>query len=74
MVMVRQKLAPYGLVRLEVDKATDVTSPFLAAGHLYFNSLEDFQTGFFTHVDEFTIDMPNYTDIAPQMQISEIVK
>jgi uncharacterized protein (TIGR02118 family) len=74
MVMVRQKLAPFGLIRCEVDKATDVTSPFLAVGHLYFNSLEDFQSGFFAHVDEFTMDMPNYTDIPPQMQISEIVK
>ena len=74
MVMVRKRLKPHGLVRAEVDKAADTTSPFIAAGHLYFNSLEDFQDGFFAHIDEFTNDMLNYTDIPPQIQISEIVK
>jgi len=74
MVMVRKRLKPHGLVRAEVDKAADTTSPFIAAGHLHFNSLEDFQDGFFAHIDEFTNDMLNYTDIPPQIQISEIVK
>jgi hypothetical protein len=36
--------------------------------------MEEFQTGFFTHAAEFTADMPNYTDLVPQVQISEIVK
>lgn len=74
MVMVRKRLKLHGLVRAEVDKAADTTSPFIAAGHLYFNSLEDFQNGFFAHADEFANDTPNYTDILPQIQISEIVK
>ncbi len=73
-VMVHQRLDPLGLVRSEVDKAVDATSPFIAAGHLYFNSLEEFQNGFFAHAAEFGEDMPNYTDTALQMQISEIIK
>lgn len=74
MVMVRKRLKPHGLVRDEVDKAADTTSPFIAVGHLYFNSLEDFQNGFFAHIDEFTNDILNCTDILPQIQVSEIVK
>jgi uncharacterized protein (TIGR02118 family) len=72
--MVQQRLEPAGLVRSEMDKATDSTSPFIAIGHLYFNSLDDFQKGFAAHSAEFGKDIPNYTDIAPQLQISEIVE
>jgi len=32
------------------------------------------QTGFFTHAGEFAADMPNYTDMVPQVQISVTVK
>jgi len=41
---------------------------------LYFKSMEEFQTGFFTHAGEMTADIPNFTDVTPQVQISEIVK
>jgi len=70
--LVKQRLEPAGLVRLEADKAVDATSPFIAIGHLYFNSLEDFHNGFFPHAAEFGEDLPNFTDIAPQLQVSEI--
>ena len=70
--LIRQKLEPVGLVRLESDKAVDATSPFAAIGHMYFNSLEEFQNGFFAHAAEFAEDLPNFTDIAPQLQVSEI--
>ena len=73
MVMVHQKLDPAGLVRSEVDKAVDATSPFIAIGHLYFNSVEEFQNGFFAHAAAFGEDMPNYTDTIPQLQTSEII-
>lgn len=74
MAMVHQKLDPAGLVKTEVDKAADENSPFMAAGHLYFKSMEDFQNGFFAHMADFGADMVNYTDIMPQLQISEILK
>lgn len=67
-------LSPAGMLRAEVDKAADVNAPFIAAGHLYFNSVDEFQNGFFAHAAEFATDMANYTDTVPQMQISEIVK
>jgi len=73
MALVHQKMDSAGLVKAEVDKAADENIPFIAAGHLYFKSMEDFQNGFFPHAADFGADMPNYTDIAPQLQISEIL-
>lgn len=45
---------------------------YLAVGHMYFDSVEDFQRSFGPHAKEFAADMPNYTNIKPQMQISEV--
>jgi uncharacterized protein (TIGR02118 family) len=73
MVMAHQKLDPAGLVKSEVDKAADENSPFMAAGHLYFKSMEDFQNGFLPHLGDFGADLVNYTDVVPQLQISEII-
>lgn len=73
-VLAHRLLDPVGLVRSEVDKAADASSPFTAVGHLYFNSMEEFQNGFFAHAAEFGEDLANYTDTIPQMQISEIIK
>ncbi len=72
--LVHKKLDSAGLVRAEVDKAADPNAPFIAVAHLYFKSMEEFQNGFFPHAGEFTADMVNYTDLIPQVQISEIVK
>ena len=39
----------------------------------YFNSLADFQQAMEAHGKEIMGDIPNYTNIQPQVQISEIV-
>ena len=77
--MVHQKLDPLGvLVKTEVDKGLSTEevgeSPYVAIGHLYFNSLEDFQKGFADGAEEFLADETNYTDIQYVIQFSEIVK
>lgn len=46
--------------------------PFVAAGHLQFESVEAFQTAFGPHTAEIMGDIPNYTAITPTMQISEV--
>ena len=46
--------------------------PFLAVGHLSFESLEAFQTGFAGHAQEILGDIPNYTNSRPTIQISEV--
>lgn len=41
--------------------------------HLYCDSVEVFQGAFGPHAKELTGDIPNSADIAPVMQISEVV-
>jgi uncharacterized protein (TIGR02118 family) len=47
-------------------------APFIGAGHLYFESLEDFQAAFGPHAEAIMGDLPNFTDIQPTIQISEV--
>lgn len=45
---------------------------YIAMGHLYFDSVSDFQNSFGPHTKEIMGDIPNYTDIQPVIQISEV--
>jgi len=47
-------------------------APFVAAAHLLFNSVEEFQAAFTPHVDAIVTDMPNYTNTQPVVQVSQI--
>lgn len=48
------------------------TAPFACMGHLYFDSVEAFQSAFGPHAKEILADVPNYTNVKPTMQISEV--
>ena len=77
MSLVRERLKGLGLVRAEVDKgvaggAPGAPAPFVYIAHLYFNSVADFQKAMGAHGKEIMADVPNYTNIQPQVQISEI--
>jgi uncharacterized protein (TIGR02118 family) len=41
--------------------------------HIYSDSVESFQAGFGPHAKEILADIPNYTDLSPVIQISEVV-
>jgi uncharacterized protein (TIGR02118 family) len=41
-------------------------------GHLYFDSVADFQSAFGPHAKTIMADIPNYTDIQPTIQVSEV--
>ena len=41
--------------------------------HIFCESVESFQSGFGPHAQAIMADIPNYTDIPPVMQISEVV-
>jgi uncharacterized protein (TIGR02118 family) len=78
MSLVTDRLKPLGLQRWEVDKglaggSPDAPAPFVAVGHIYFNSVEEFQKAFGAHGAELMGDIPNFTNIEPQVQISEII-
>jgi len=46
---------------------------YVAMCHWYCDSVESFQAGMGPHMKDIMGDIPNYTDIAPVMQISEVV-
>jgi uncharacterized protein (TIGR02118 family) len=76
--MVMECLKGSGMLRYEVDKglaggSPGAPAPFIAACHLYFNAAADFQKGIGAHGKEIMEDIPNYTNISPQIQISEVV-
>ena len=48
--------------------------PFVAIGYLYFNTVADFQNGMKTNGSKIRADIPNYTDIQPVIQISEVME
>jgi len=48
--------------------------PFLAIGYLYFDTLSAYQNSFGPNAEKITTDIPNYTNIQPVVQISEILK
>ncbi|MDX2369556.1 MAG: EthD family reductase [Colwellia sp.] len=47
-------------------------APFIAMGHLIFDSVDSFQNAFGPHAKKILADIPNYTNAQPQIQISEI--
>ena len=50
------------------------TAPtYIAMCHIFCDSVEAFQTGFGPHASEILADIPKYTDLAPVIQISEVV-
>lgn len=48
-------------------------APYVAAGHLSFESLEAYQASFGPKAPEIMADIPNYTKIQPIVQIAEVV-
>ena len=78
MKLAGERLKSFGLLRYEVDKglaggAPGAAAPFIGACHFYFNSVAEFQKGMGAHGQELMADIPNYTNIQPTIQISEIV-
>ncbi len=48
-------------------------APFVAIAHLYFNSMEEFGQAFTTGAPILMADIPNFTDIEPIVQVSQVV-
>ena len=47
--------------------------PYVAQCHIFCESVEAFLAGFMPNMAELVADIPNYTDIPPTIQISEVV-
>jgi uncharacterized protein (TIGR02118 family) len=79
MPLVETRLKGFGLVRWEVDMGVaggtpGSDAPFVAMGHLYFKAPAEFEKGMAIHRKELLGDVPNYTNVQPQVQIGEMVK
>jgi uncharacterized protein (TIGR02118 family) len=72
MQLVHKLLDPFGLVKTEIDRGVG-TAPFIAVGHLIFNTLEEMQKGLDAHDPQLAADLVNFSDIQPQFQVSEII-
>ena len=48
--------------------------PYLAIGYFYFDNLSAFQNSFRPHAERIRSDVPNYTNIQPILQISEVLR
>lgn len=46
--------------------------PYLAIGQMTFDSVAEFQRSFGPHAADIIADVPNYTNIKPVLQISEV--
>jgi len=46
---------------------------YIGMCHIYCDSVESFQAGFGPHAQQIMADIPNYTDLTPVVQISEVV-
>ena len=74
-----QELYGDDLKSIEIDKGIggrtpDEAIPYLAIGYLYFDNLETYQEGVKVHIEQIRADIPNYTNIIPLVQISEVVQ
>jgi uncharacterized protein (TIGR02118 family) len=76
MPMVRQKCGP-ACKSMAVEQGLAGGAPnspptYVAMGHLYFDSVAAFQAAFGPHTKEIMADIPNYTNVQPLIQISEV--
>src|SRR5690242_14647364 len=45
---------------------------YIAIGHLLFDTVDAYQSGFAPHAEQIRADVPNYTNTRPTIQISQI--
>ncbi|WP_426357482.1 EthD family reductase [Pseudocolwellia sp. HL-MZ19] len=78
MPLVVKKYTPYGLINAEIDsakvKAGKQGAPYIAIGYMIFESTKLFMQAFQAVGNELMADVVNFTDIEPEIQISEYHK
>ncbi|WP_166268732.1 EthD family reductase [Marinobacter caseinilyticus] len=78
MPLVEQKLGA-ACTRVAIEQgltgaAPDQSPAYAAMGHLYFDTVTAFQQAFAPHADAIMADLPNFTNIEPVIQISEVIR
>ena len=77
MPLAASRLKDFGCIRTEIDRglgtADGGSAQFVCIGYLYFENMEGLQKGLVAHAEELMRDVPNYTNIEPQIQINEVI-
>ena len=78
MAILHRELDHRGMVGVEIDKGMSAAdpnapAPFVAAAHFIFNTVEEVHAAFIAAGRPVMGDIPNYTDIQPTIQISEMM-
>ena len=73
-----QHLVGAALIKVEIEKGLGgrgpgELAPFVAEANLYFESIASFQKSFGPHAEKIGADVPNYSSVQGQIQISEII-
>ena len=79
MPMVVDKLGPHGLVATEVERGIAGGAPgsparYQMQAHLNFSTLQGMQAGLSAEVAGLMADIPNFTDVRPEVQIYEVLR
>jgi len=75
--LVKKLLEPYGLVKVDIEvgiagPAPGSEPPFALICGIYFNDIESLQKALETEGAELIADIPNFTSIIPDLQISRV--
>jgi uncharacterized protein (TIGR02118 family) len=77
MDLVAKHLKPFGLMRTEVLRGVSGgggrPAPYVCIGNLYFETADGYEKGSAASGGVLRGDIPNFTDLAPVRQISEVV-
>jgi uncharacterized protein (TIGR02118 family) len=77
MELVQKHLKPFGLIKTGVEKGVsgggDQPAPYICIGHLYFESQDAYDKGIAEVGSMLRGDIPNFTNLTPVRQISEII-
>jgi uncharacterized protein (TIGR02118 family) len=75
--LVEGRLSPHGLRGFEIDHGIagygGGPAPYVAVGHLLFDSMDALQAAWGVGGDDILADLPRFTNAQPLVQISEIV-
>ncbi len=78
MGMVRERFAPHGLQGIQVERGLSGGRPgsppaYRCIATLTFETMEHYKAAFKEHGAALMEDVPNFTDITPQIQVGEVV-
>ena len=78
MKLVRKHLTPHGLIKTGIDEGVSDTAggaaPYICIGYLYFEDEETFRKAFDTAGKPLREDIPNFTNVRPQRQLSVMLE